>query len=215
MEAAEQRLAATSQELSAAQSRVGQAEVAAEAKLQAGNHAAEEAAAAAAAVAARLRDVEERERAVRALQDEVAQARAELGARAAEVRHVLRTPQHYLRWGPHVNVLLHRLKALNATNARVLAAPLLYQLSFPLCHIGKLTPSGLPLYATPNSWSSSLPLFAVQSSSWQSWRQSAAHWRRARQSCPSPTRTFGSARPRSTGAKLSWQQKQTGERPLL
>jgi hypothetical protein len=86
VEAAEQRLAAAGQELAAAQSRVGQAQVAAEAKLQAGAHAAEEASSAATATAARLRDVEERELAVRAAQDELSEARTELGTKAAEVR---------------------------------------------------------------------------------------------------------------------------------
>lgn len=88
VEVAEQRLAASSHELAAAQQRLGQAEVAAEAKLQAGSHAAEEASSQATAVAARLRDVEERERAVRAAQHELAQARVELGKRGAEVRWV-------------------------------------------------------------------------------------------------------------------------------
>ena len=86
VEAAEQRIAAANLELASAQSRVGQAEATLQAKLAAGAQAAEETAAQAAVVAARLRDVEERERAVRAAQDELTQARMELGTRTAEVR---------------------------------------------------------------------------------------------------------------------------------
>jgi hypothetical protein len=86
VEAAEQRAAAANLELASAQSRVGQGEAVLQAKLAASAQAAEEAAAQASAVATRLRDVEERERAVRAAQDELAQARAELGTRAAEAR---------------------------------------------------------------------------------------------------------------------------------
>jgi uncharacterized protein (DUF3084 family) len=93
VEAAEQRVTTAAQDVAAAQSRVAQAEATAQAKLKASSDAAEEAATQAAAVAARMRDVEDRERAARAAQDELAQGRAELGAKLAEVKSAMAAAQ--------------------------------------------------------------------------------------------------------------------------